>query len=301
MTEVSCIFPAGARVAESPVWCVEERALYWTDIYAPAVCRLDPETGANTRWLMPAAVGSIALRRAGGIVAAGAGGFYFLDPETGAVETLHDPEPDRPSNRLNDGRCDRRGRFWAGSMDESLRAATGALYRFDPDRRCHRMVDDLIVSNGLAFSPDDRVLYHADTRRFAVYAYDFDVETAAIANKRVFFETADGEGRPDGAAVDAEGCYWSARYDGWGVVRHDPAGRVMSRIDIPVAAATCAPSAARIWIVSTSPPPPSASTGRRSPASPAPAASSLPIRGCAGFPSRALPDRVAPGPWGPSF
>jgi L-arabinonolactonase len=254
--EAACILDARAVVAESPVWCAEEQALYWTDIYAPSINRLDPATGENRSWPVPAPVGCLALREGGGVIAAGQAGFFFLDLQTGKVEPLHDPEPDRPNTRLNDGRCDRAGRFWAGSMDETLKAPDGALYRFDPDRNCRRMVDGVIVSNGLAFSPDDRIMYHADTRRFAVYAYDFDLETGTVANKRVFVDTAGQEGRPDGAAVDEEGCYWSARYGGWGVVRHAPDGREIGRIDVPVAACTMVafggPDLDRLYITTAS-------------------------------------------------
>ena len=254
--EVACIVDARAVVAESPVWCSEEQALYWADIYAPSINRYDPMTGENRAWPVPAPVGCLALREGGGVIAAGQAGFFFLDLESGAVEPLYDPEPDRPHTRLNDGRCDRAGRFWAGSMDETLQAPDGALYRFGPDRRCLRMVDGVIVSNGLAFSPDDRIMYHADTRRFAVYAYDFDLDSGAISGKRVFVDTAGQEGRPDGAAVDEEGCYWSARYGGWGVVRHAPDGREIGRIDVPVAACTMVafggPDLDRLYITTAS-------------------------------------------------
>ena len=239
MTDAVCILDAGALIAESPVWCPEEQALYWTDIHKPAVNRLDPTTGASRSWAMSAPVGCLALRSGGGIITAGAFGFAFLDPETGAVEKLHDPEPDQPDSRLNDGRCDRRGRFWAGSMIETFDRAGGALYRFDPNRSCHRMVEGLTVSNGLAWSPDDRVMYHADTRQHVVFAYDYDIDTGAISGKRVFFETrSKSDGRPDGAAVDEEGCYWSARYDGWRVVRHAPDGREIQILEMPVSAPT---------------------------------------------------------------
>lgn len=238
MSDAVCILDAKARVAESPVWCPIEKALYWTDIYKPAVGRLVPATGATASWPMPQPVGSIALRRDGGIIAATRLGFVFLDTRTGAIEHLHNPEPDKPENRLNDGRCDRQGRFWAGSMVETLTSKGGSLYRFDPDRSCHRMVEGLIVSNGLAWSPDGKVMYHSDSRQRTVWAFDYDTETGNIRNRRVFAESKDGEGRPDGAAVDEEGCYWSARYAGWRLVRHAPDGREIQVVPMPVESPT---------------------------------------------------------------
>ncbi len=240
MTEAVCLVDAHARIGESPVWCARERVLYWIDIYGPALYRYDPATGENRAWPMPEPIGCIAVREGGGLIAGMRSGFAFIDLETGAVTPLHDPEADDPGTRLNDGRCDRRGRMWAGSMVEDRGRADGALWRYDPDGACHRMLGGLIISNGLAWSPDDSTMYHCCTRTRTVHAYDFDIEAGTVSNKRIFFTTDDtkGEGRPDGAAVDAEGCYWSARYDGWRLVRHDPDGIEMRIVEMPVAAVT---------------------------------------------------------------
>ena len=240
MPKVECIVDNRSIVGECPVWCPRERVLYWIDIYAPAIFRYDPATGENRRWAMAEPVGSIALRESGGLVAAMASGFCYIDLETSAVTPIVDPEPDDPGTRLNDGRCDRAGRFWAGSMAEAVDRPVGALYRLDPNLSCHKAFGGFLISNGLAFSPDDRILYHADTRARSVFAYDFDLETGGVANKRLFCTSDDrlGEGRPDGACVDEEGCYWSARCDGWRVTRHAPDGRVIGQVDLPVAVPT---------------------------------------------------------------
>jgi sugar lactone lactonase YvrE len=214
---------------------MEEQALYFVEIYRPAFHRFEPSTGALRSWAMSEPVGCLALRRPGdGIVAGLRSGVAFVDLATGAVEGVHAPEPDRPANRLNDGRCDRRGRFWVGSMVETLDRPEAALYRFDADRSCRRVLDGLICSNGLAWSPDDRVMYHADTRQHAVFAQDYDVDRGEFRNRRVFATSRPGEGRPDGAAVDEEGCYWSARFDGWRLVRHAPDGREIQVVRMPV-------------------------------------------------------------------
>ncbi|HET6518244.1 MAG TPA: SMP-30/gluconolactonase/LRE family protein [Geminicoccaceae bacterium] len=234
MIDVTCVLDAKAACAESPVWVPEERALYWTDIPGRTINRFDPATGANRSWSMPEAVGCFALRKAGGLVAAMRNGFAFIDLEHGRIERLGDPEADRPENRFNDGRCDRRGRFWAGTMHEPRTRKDGSLYRLDPVGTWHWMADDVLVANGLAWSPDDRLMYWSDSRSGVVYLFDFDDHTGGIANRRVFARTTDEElGRPDGAAVDAEGGYWSARFRGGRVLRYLPDGTVDREIRLP--------------------------------------------------------------------
>lgn len=235
MADVVPVLNRGFTLTESPVWSIEEQALYFVDIHGPAVWRYDPATGQSRSWTMPEPVGCIALRSTGGIIAGTRAGFCVLDTSTGMVERWLDPEQDKPGNRFNDGRCDRAGRFWAGSMVEQGDDGAAALYCLEPNRTCRRMVEGLSVSNGLAWSPDDRFMYHADTHQSTVWAYDYEIETGAIANRRIFATMMSGEGRPDGAAVDEEGCYWSARYDGWQIVRHNPAGHEIQVIKTPFA------------------------------------------------------------------
>jgi sugar lactone lactonase YvrE len=150
------------------------------------------------------------------------------------VQKIVDPEPDKQDNVLNDGKCDRRGRFWCGSRDGALKDPAGALYRLDPDFGCHRMDHGFIVSNGIAWSPDDRTMYFADTRAETVFAYDFDIDDGSISNRRVFFSTRDIEGRCDGATVDAEGFYWCALVHGGAIARWDPKGRLDRLVPLPV-------------------------------------------------------------------
>ncbi|MGQ0664374.1 MAG: SMP-30/gluconolactonase/LRE family protein [Pseudomonadota bacterium] len=238
MTDAVCVLDARAGLGEGPVWCPEEQALYWVDIDKPALHRFAPATGVARSWAMPEAIGCVGLRRGGGAIAGLRSGFAFIDLEIGAVERVYAPEPDKPKNRLNDGRCDRAGRFWAGSMVEDSDRLEAALYRFDPDRRCRKMAGGIGCSNGLAWSPDTRVMYHADSRQGTVFAYDFDIDTGEIRNRRVFAVAPPGAGSPDGAAVDEEGCYWSARYGGWRIVRHAPDGREIGTLMMPVAKPT---------------------------------------------------------------
>jgi sugar lactone lactonase YvrE len=234
MPEITCLVEAKDVLGEGPIWNPRESALYWVDNLRPCVWRYDPITEKVDNWTMPEPIGSLVFREKGGMVAAMQTGFHFLDLVTGRLERIVDPEPDLPQNRMNDGKCDRRGRYWCGSMNPGFANATASLYRLDPDLSCHRMDTNIIVSNGMAWSPDDRTMYFADTRAETVYSYDFDVDTGAIRNRRTFISTKDMPGRVDGATVDAEGFYWCALIHDWTIGRFDPHGRLDRAIRMPV-------------------------------------------------------------------
>ena len=176
-TEVTCVLDARAELGECPVWSVPEQALYWIDIRAPAMHRLDPATGENRSWPMPSRIGSFGLRETGGAVVALVDGFHLLDFDTGELTFLTGPEH-VPGTRFNDGKVSPDGRFWAGTMDEeSLSRPIAALYRLDPDGTVHQMVEHLIVSNGLAWTADGRTMYHSDSKGPIIWAYDYDPRT----------------------------------------------------------------------------------------------------------------------------
>jgi len=234
-TSPRVVVEAGNLIAESPVWSVAEGALYWVDVEGRLVQRLDLATGAGACWPMPAATGSIGLRRGGGLVVAMDKGFYRLDTATGDLAAIAAPEADRPENRFNDGKVDRRGRFWAGSKHLTDRTrASGALYRLDPDERVTRMEDGITCTNGIGWSLDDRTMYLCDTWVRRIYAYDFDADSGTIAKRRLFAELTPAEGYPDGLTVDAEDHVWSARFDGGGVARYAPDGSLDRFIELPV-------------------------------------------------------------------
>ena len=238
MENVTCVLDVHAKVGECPVWCPEERKLYWIDIAGCRLNRFDPASGHNEICQLPEQIGSFALREQGGIVAALRSGFYFVDFDTGHLTAICDPEADKPENRFNDGRCDPAGRFWAGTMrdPQDPTQRPGALYRLGIDLNCSQMVTGVGVSNGLAFSPDGKTMYFADTNRDVqtIWAFDFDPHEGAISNRRVFATTHALPGRPDGACVDAEGFYWSANVDGWQLVRFAPDGRGDRTLALPV-------------------------------------------------------------------
>ncbi len=228
-----CVLDARASLGEGPVWSLVERVLYWIDINAPALNRFDPATGANLAMPMPESIGCFALRRSGGFIAALRSGIWYVDPKGRLERKVADAPYDVATHRFNDGRCDPQGRFWVGSMSEDHVGKTAALVRVDADHRVTRMVDGLAISNGLAWSPDGRTMYHADTPTRTVKAYDFDARTGELGAPREFVRFTDPGDRPDGAAVDSAGCYWITLYRGSAVVRVSPEGRVLARHALP--------------------------------------------------------------------
>ncbi len=234
MAEVETVLEAKNVLGEGPIWHPGEQALYWCDIMKPSFQRLDPASGDYREWAMPEEIGSMVFREKGGVVAALKSGFYFVDLASGKVEAAAKPEPSNGDNRFNDGKCDRRGRYWCGTISFDRSRSDGALYRLDPDGSCHKMEEGVTVSNGIAWSPDNKVMYYADSPADKVYAYDFDLETGAIANRRVFISTADIEGFVDGATVDAEGFYWCAHIRAGEIARYDPDGKLERTIPLPV-------------------------------------------------------------------
>ncbi len=239
VTRAERVLEAGDVLGECPIWSPAERALYWVDILGRAVHRLVPATGEHRAWPTPEQVGAIGFRAGGGLIAACRDGFATLDLATGALTRLIDPEPDRPDHRFNDGRVDRAGRFWAGTLNDDHTTASGALYRLDADQSVRRMVEGLVVPNSLCWSPDDRTMYHACSVNGVIEAYDFDLATGSIANRRPFAAAREVEGAPDGAVTDADGCLWSARFNGGRIVRYDPEGRIMGEVLVPARQVTC--------------------------------------------------------------
>jgi sugar lactone lactonase YvrE len=221
-------------VTECPLWDVRQRKLHFVDIYGPRIISLDWASGALSQMDMPEPVACLGLSGDGHFIAGLKSGTALIERASGKIAPLGNFSI-AVGSRLNDGRCAPDGRyFWVGSMVEKLDHAGAHLHRVGPDGRVETMVSDLVCSNGLAWSADGRTMYHSDSRQRTVWSYDYDIDTGAITNKRVFFIAQEGEGRPDGAAVDSEGCYWSARYDGWRIVRHAPDGSELFVLDTPV-------------------------------------------------------------------
>jgi L-arabinonolactonase len=221
-------------LGEGPLWDVDEQRLYWIDSFDGRVFRCTADGREVRAWDVPQKIGSMCLRQGGGAVVSLQRGFHFLDFGTGEVSLIHDPEPDRPNNRINDGKVDRRGRFVAGSMDTMEEGGNGALYRLDPDLRVTKLEGEIIVSNGPCWSPDGRTFYFTDSWSGQISAYDYDLETGEIAGKRTFCRMEHEGGAFDGATVDAEGCVWSALVYVGKLARYTPDGQVERVIDMPV-------------------------------------------------------------------
>jgi sugar lactone lactonase YvrE len=255
MSDVRCLWEAAAILGEGPLWSPREAALYWVDIKAPALHRYRPADGDKTSWVMPEPIGWVIERSNGQGFVAGLKqrGFVFLTPGTLMPETIGQPEPDYPDNRFNDAKADNQGRVWAGTMDDGEREASGALYRLDPNLDWQRMDRGYVVTNGPAFSPDYRTLYHSDTAKGTIYAFDLSRD-GKLANKRVFVTIPEGDGYPDGMTCDAQGGLWVAHWNGWRLTRFTSAGAVDRVIEMPVAQVTSCtfggPDLDRLYITS---------------------------------------------------
>ena len=235
--EIECVAATRSAIGEGAVWDDRAGVLWWVDIPAGLIHRHTPATGANDVFEFGEPVGCLAVREAGGLVLAAKSGFWFFDPETGERRAIHDPEADLPENRFNDGTTDMQGRFWAGTMkDGGDPEAAGTFWRLDPDLTVTRWRDGFWTTNGSAFSPDGRTFYFSDSnaRVRTIWRAPYDPDTGTPGEPEVFVDTAELLGRPDGGAVDAEGCYWQAGIEGWHVYRWSPEGELLLTIDMPV-------------------------------------------------------------------
>jgi len=233
--------PDVAELGESPLWHPQEQCLYYVDIPGRQVLRLARPGAGLQRWDMPAEPGCIAALEGGGLLVAARDGLWRLDTASGALSKLAPPPYDSARQRFNDGKPDALGRLWVGTIDDR-RQPDSALWRFD-GAGFASLADGITTSNGLAWSPDQRTLYWSDTRAHRVYAFDFDLQRGAIAHQRVFAEFTpraadqplDGYGgRPDGATVDVQGCYWVAMFEGQRLNRFSPAGQLLGSLPLPV-------------------------------------------------------------------
>ena len=237
MNEVELLVDSGTLLGECPVWDVKENVLYWIDIDGHKINCYDPSSCNNETRKLPFKAGSLAIRKQGGLLLAMSNGFYNYDFTNEILESREcDPEPDRKDNRLNDGRCDPEGRFWVGSMNDLRRIQgqyEGNLYCYHPDGECVSQNLPVGVANGLAFSPDERYMFFADTMRETVWRFDYDKDQGKIRNQQVFLNLKNLSGKPDGACVDADGCYWLAHIYGWKVARYTPEGKLDREIQLP--------------------------------------------------------------------
>jgi sugar lactone lactonase YvrE len=217
------------------VWDAATRRLLFCDIPGKRINALSVDDGTRTSWDFPEVVGSFGLCRSGRLVVALRHRVVLFDPRGKATENLTDPVDEPPTNRLNDGKVGPDGCFWVGSMDDrSPRQKTGALYRVTPQGPIERKAEGYAVSNGLAWSPDRRLMYHSDSTSGIIEAWDFDAGSGGLTNHRVLATLTNEDGRPDGAAVDVNGNYWSAGPSAACINCFSPSGALLEKLPFPV-------------------------------------------------------------------
>ncbi|MDB5490692.1 MAG: Transcriptional regulator, IclR family/regucalcin [Micavibrio sp.] len=224
-----------SRLGEGPCWDTATDILYWVDITGQAIHRYHPVDSRVETCKTPSMVGFAVTCADGGLIAGLCDGIYKVDFATGNFTKITMPEGMSPENRFNDGKCDRRGRLWCGTMN--LRAddvpPTGELFRMEKGGLV-TVEKDIFISNGLGWSPDNRTMYYTDTVRRVIWQYDYDLSTGEAVNRRVFLQKNDGPGRPDGLCVDSQGRVLTALWPGWGVEIYTPDGKLDQRIELPV-------------------------------------------------------------------
>lgn len=238
MASIDILVPCANILGESPLWCGRRQRLFWVDISAPALYACDADGGNLATWPMPEVIGSFALRSTDDMIVALKSGFHAFDPATGALATIVEPARGQAQHRFNEGKCDPRGRFWAGTMNDVVRDPDGVLYRLDPDFSCRPMRTGFAVPNSLAWSPDGTRMYFADTEAKTIWRYTYDLDQGTFADVRVFVDRSNSTARPDGATVDAGGCLWSAEVVTGRVVRYSPDGRELAAYQLPVSRVT---------------------------------------------------------------
>lgn len=233
---LSCIWQGPARLGECPLWDSRRQRLFWIDCLDRKIWSACADGSDARFWTVPDVVGSIGLCEDDRLIAGFRGGFGLVElrPDGLAeVDWIGDPDPDQHDTRLNDGKVDRQGRFWCGTMNQDFAAPNAALYRLEPDLGWSKIDDGFTVSNGIAFSPDDRTLYFSDSRKDRSYRYDLDPTTGAISARRPFVDTSAYDGRIDGATVDAQGRYWGALFEGSAVAQFSTEGALLRKIPVP--------------------------------------------------------------------
>jgi len=239
-TDGELVADARAIIGESPVWDVQRRVLLWVDILGRVLHTHTPDTGANESVELAEVVGAIVLGPDGQIVAAVEYGFAHLDRVTGQLEPIARlTDSGGPASRMNDGKCDPTGRFWAGTMAYDLTPGAGALHYLESDGTVQTALTDVTLSNGLDWSPDGSQFYFIDSMAGGVDVFDVDLHTAALTNRRRFVDIPNDEGIPDGLTVDAQGYVWVALYLGGCVKRYSPDGTLDAVVELPIRTPTC--------------------------------------------------------------
>jgi sugar lactone lactonase YvrE len=235
---VTCISTNRSILGENPLWDDSAGCLFSIDCMGRKLLRHDLDGETQDERALQRTPGSVVLRKTGGLMMANRQGLAFMDFDAGTFDDIATPGIDFSREVFNDGKCDSQGRFWVGTMHRHVSEPLGALYRVDADLTVHRMAEAITLSNGIAWSPDDSVLYHCDSRPGRVWAFDYDAVTGNIANRRLHIDFVGRPGRPDGCTVDAAGGLWIAEIGAGRVVCFDPAGREVAAVPVPVSKPT---------------------------------------------------------------
>ncbi|HEX6348527.1 MAG TPA: SMP-30/gluconolactonase/LRE family protein [Candidatus Dormibacteraeota bacterium] len=236
--DVEMVAATANQIGEGPVWLPEQQRLLWVDITGRQLLWFDPRTDAVQTLDVGRDVGAVVPAESGKLMAAVADGFLEIDPRDRTTRLVAAVEADQPGNRMNDGKCDSRGRFWAGTMGYDLRPNAAALYRLEADCTVQTMLQPVSLSNGIDWSLDDRLMYYVDSTTGRLDVFDYDPEPGLLSNRRTLVEIPRSEGLPDGLTVDAEGCIWLALWGGGAVRRLTPAGKVDRVVRLPVSQVT---------------------------------------------------------------
>jgi len=234
MSSVRPIWKLEAELGEGPVWVERDSALWFVDIKKRQIHRYDPADGSKKSWDSPEQVGFLFPAEGGGFVAGLQSGLYRFDEADGAFDLIAEVDPDKPTNRLNDGVVDPHGRLWFGTMDDGEKAKAGAFYCFHEGRLRDTGLDGIAITNGPTVSPDGKQIYFVDTLKGTIGTADIH-EDGSLGQARPFVRIDPKEGHPDGPTIDSEGCVWISLYAGWEARRYSPAGELVETVRFPVA------------------------------------------------------------------
>ena len=232
--KAECLYRSNFSLAESPLWVPEEKLLYWVDINGPTLNCLNPNNGIYNFWPCPNRISCVARAKKSELIAGLKDGIYNFSPKTDKFAKIIDPEPNKPENRLNDGKIDKAGRFLVGSMnDGNPDNPSGSLYQLSSNNKMSLLLDQIRIPNSIAWSPEGDVMYFSDTRAETIWSFHYNCETGKISDRKTFAKFSHRQGRPDGATVDLEGYLWCAEYGGGKILRFDPKGKLVSEIILP--------------------------------------------------------------------
>ena len=240
MKDVEHYLPVQNELGETPIWVPEEKSLYWVDIGRHMIFRMDVKTNEYESFKPDMPVRGLCRRSSGDWLLITDSGLAFWDPSSNMCEFIVDPYADQPDLQFNDGVIDRQGRLLVGSYNSArLDAPDGSLYRLDTDHTLHKLDKNLVLSNGIALSPNGKTVYVAEMFANKITAYDYEIESGTARNRRVFVAIPEDAGKPDGLTVDSQGFVWAAHWGGWRVTRYDPAGKLEREIRVPTELVTC--------------------------------------------------------------